>query len=99
RSLAAHICAPATMERLIDPVIADLQIEHSEALARGQVWRSRWIRVAGYTAFWKVAMVAAATASTRAMRAWAAADEYAVGRAIGFSLAAMIVIVVLLVCV
>jgi hypothetical protein len=41
------------MERLIDPVIADLR-EHGVAIARGQVWRSHWIRIAGTFAWLRV---------------------------------------------
>ena len=48
RSMASRVCGAAAMERLIDPVIADLQCEHGEAIRRGQVWRSRWIRMAGW---------------------------------------------------
>ena len=59
RSLARRVCDASTMERLIDPVIADLQCEHAEALRDGQVWRSRWIRITGCMAFCKVAGLAA----------------------------------------
>jgi hypothetical protein len=83
-----RLCDRSTMERVIDPVIADLRREHREALGRGQVWRSRWIRIAGYVAFWKVALMTISS-STRATRDWTAADSHAVSRTIGFSLAAM----------
>jgi hypothetical protein len=59
RSIAARFFDPSTMERLIDPVIADLQCEHADAMRRGHIWRARWIRVAGCIAFWKVAGLAA----------------------------------------
>src|SRR4051812_17574040 len=45
-ALAARLFDPSTMERLIDPVIADLQRERADALSRGQVWRGRWIYIA-----------------------------------------------------
>jgi lipopolysaccharide export LptBFGC system permease protein LptF len=41
------------MERVIEPVIADLQCEHADAVRRGQMWRAAWIRVGGCAAFWK----------------------------------------------
>ena len=33
RALAARLCAAITMERLVDPAIADLQAEYEEAIA------------------------------------------------------------------
>ncbi len=49
RALAARLCTPMTMERLVDPAIADLQAEYEEAT--GSVWRRRWIWVRGHIAF------------------------------------------------
>src|SRR6185295_13556490 len=66
RSLAARLFDTSTMERLIDPAIADLQHEHEDAIRRGLVWRGRWIRLAGYAAFWKVAAMGISRASSRA---------------------------------
>jgi lipopolysaccharide export LptBFGC system permease protein LptF len=73
------------MARLIDPVLADLQCEHAEALRRSQVWRSRWICLSGYIAFSKVAVVALSRGSARTVRHWAGADDRAVGRTVLFS--------------
>jgi lipopolysaccharide export system permease LptF/LptG-like protein len=74
RAIAARILGrTSAMERLIDPVIADLQHEYEEAIRRGDVWRSRSIRVAGYIAFWKVAGLAALSADRRLGRATAIA--------------------------
>ncbi len=55
RALAARLFDQSTIDRLIDPAIADLQFEHGEAMRHGRLWRSRWIRVAGCIAFCKVA--------------------------------------------
>ena len=55
RALAARLLNPTTMERLIDPAIADLQSEHADALRHGRVWQARRVRVATAVAFWKVA--------------------------------------------
>src|SRR5947208_809553 len=88
RSMASRVCGTNTMERLVDPVIADLQCEHGEAIRRGQVWHSRWIRMAGYAAFWKLAMAISMSVSARATLGWAAADDHAAGRTIVFSLSA-----------
>ena len=61
------------MERLIDPVIADLQCEHAEALRHGRVWRARWVRIVNGIAFCKVAAVAVVAANRRGARATAVA--------------------------
>ena len=47
RALAARLFAASTMERLVDPAIADLQAEYEEALRSGPKWRSRWIWFVG----------------------------------------------------
>jgi hypothetical protein len=54
--VAAQVFDAETLERLIDPVVADLQAEYAEASRAGRVWRRRWVRLAGYIAFAKVAM-------------------------------------------
>jgi hypothetical protein len=43
RLLAARVCSPQAMERLIDPTIVDLRIEHAEALREHRRWRARWL--------------------------------------------------------
>ena len=96
RSLALRLFSTSVMERLIDPAIADLQCEYAEAMRRGRIWRSRWIRFAGYLAFWKVAAVEMASIAAT-QPAWALADGGAVGRTIRFSGIATTVTVALLV--
>ncbi len=46
RALAARMCESRTMTRLVDPILADLQAEHHEAVVQGSVWRVRlaWLR-------------------------------------------------------
>ena len=51
RALAARLCAATTMERLVDPAIADLQAEYEEASRSGPGWRRRWIWMRGHIAF------------------------------------------------
>lgn len=46
RWLATRLLPPATVERFVDPAMADLQHEYAAALARTR-WRARGIRVAG----------------------------------------------------
>jgi hypothetical protein len=90
RSLMQRFCDPQTMERLIDPVIADLQCEHSDAIRRGQTWRARLALLSGYLAFWKVVAISIGGASTRALTA---SHDGAVGRIVRFSGIATAVIV------
>lgn len=58
RAIAGRLFDLATMERLIDPMIADLQCEHAEAMRHGRLWRARGVRVASFFAFCKVAALA-----------------------------------------
>jgi len=50
RSVAARIFASKTMERLIDPVLADIELERCEALRCGRLWLARWVVFRGYVA-------------------------------------------------
>ena len=54
RSLASRICSAQTMDRLIDPVIGDMQREHDQGTSTNGPWARRWVLVQGYVAFWKV---------------------------------------------
>jgi hypothetical protein len=85
RAIAARVCHVSTMKWLIDPVIADLQCEHAEAMQHGRRWRSLWVRVAGWSAFWRVMATVAISRSIEAPREWIAADDWAVGRTLGFT--------------
>jgi putative ABC transport system permease protein len=57
RALAARLCAARTMERLVDPAIADLQAEYEEASRTGPGWRRRWIWMRGHIAFFTMIVV------------------------------------------
>jgi len=93
RSVATRFFDPSTMERLIDPAIADLQHEHDDAIRRGLVWRGRWVHTVGSIAVWKVIASSATTALRRAIGDWAYADGCAVWRTIGYSLATIAAVV------
>ena len=76
RSFANRVCSRATMDRLIDPVIADMQCEHEQASRRGRPWERRWTLVQGCLAFWKILALHVPVAWTRrVMREWAASDH------------------------
>ena len=86
RAIAKRFCNADTMERVIDPLIADLRFEHAKAESAGRVWRARRIRLAGYLSFWRTVGLCAG----RAVQGWSAADQQAIGRTIGFALAATV---------
>jgi lipopolysaccharide export LptBFGC system permease protein LptF len=94
RALASRVCSSHAMERVIDPAIADLQREHADAIAQGEAWRARRIRVAGTIAVWKVFGVHAVWRAIPVAREWAAADEGAMGRTVAFSLASIAIVMV-----
>ena len=52
RRFAAAVCRPDTMERLVDPIVADLQSECADAAGQ-RGWKGRLALWRGYLAFWK----------------------------------------------
>jgi hypothetical protein len=42
------------MDRLIEPILTDIQVEREDAVRSGRVWRDRWVQVAGYGTLIKV---------------------------------------------
>jgi hypothetical protein len=50
RAFASRLFAAETMERVIDPIVADLQCEYDERLAGGRVWRARLSLLRSYVA-------------------------------------------------
>ena len=53
RSLADFFLSPKTMERVIVPIISDMQKEYCEALSEDRHVKARWIRIRSYWSFWK----------------------------------------------
>jgi hypothetical protein len=95
RALAARVCSARTMERLIDPLVADLQTEYAAAIRQRRVWKGRWVRMAGYAAFLKVIAVCACEEPMRMFRGWTADDRQAIARTIGYSLSGILVVTLL----
>lgn len=92
RELAARLCSPATTERVIDPVLTDIEFEYRTAIAAGQRWRSRWIRIAGAFA---LAKVIALCAYDRTAHGWRADDRRTLARTVAISAMAFVVTVLL----
>jgi lipopolysaccharide export LptBFGC system permease protein LptF len=82
RSIARRFCNRETMERLIDPAIADLQCEHADARRAGARWRAGGVLIAGYLAVLKVVAIGAGRASIRDR---STADGDAIGRTVRFA--------------
>jgi hypothetical protein len=71
RALAARVCSDKTMERLIDPVIGDLQAESASAIGI-----RRWLALlAGYVAFAKVSVWCGLFGLREARRNWSDEDR------------------------
>jgi len=41
-----------TFDRVIEPVLSDLQIDYYEALNEGATYKARWVRCRGHANFW-----------------------------------------------
>jgi hypothetical protein len=63
------------MDRLVDPVIADLQTEHAAASRGGNVWKSGRVLILGYIAFVKVALLCGVFGTRQAWRDWDGDDH------------------------
>jgi hypothetical protein len=55
RTLAARLCAPESLERVIDPTLADFRLEMQDAA--GQRWKRGYLRLATGAAFVKVVVL------------------------------------------
>jgi lipopolysaccharide export LptBFGC system permease protein LptF len=94
RAVAVRWCSEATMANVMYPLLADLRLEHQDAVERGQTLKAWWIRVAGLIAFLKVL---ALCGWERAMRpGWTSNDRSILRRIVGVSLAAMVVVTAVL---
>lgn len=85
RALAVRILDQRTLERIVDPLLADLDMEYADALQHGRLWRSRWILILGYFAFLKTIVLCQAREVMRVTRAWTIEDRAALSRALKFS--------------
>jgi len=90
------VCSRETLERIVDPLIADLQFEHSQAINDRRFWHARRLLLGGYFAFWKALGMRVAAASGHAVRAWLSSDGHAIGRTLALSLVLIATLTVLL---
>ena len=86
--LAALICAARSLERIVEPAIADLQKEYANAAAN----RAAWVLLRGYVAVFRVVAICALDVSDTSND-----DRHAVIRTLGWALSFTIVIAILLI--
>ena len=68
REVARKFCSPATLERVVDPIVADMQHEWTDARARSPLTRG-YTRLRGYAAFTRaLALHVVLTASRHLVR-------------------------------
>jgi len=96
RAASRRLFSADVIERVIDPAISDLQFEDGEAHRSGRPWRRVWLRIAGYTAFGRVVAVHLVHVIGTGIWQWIEADQYALGRTIGYSTALIAVLICLL---
>jgi hypothetical protein len=96
RTAAARLCAKQTMERVIDPVVADVQTEYEEAMRTRGWWRATWICVSGYAVFWKAVSLHTLQSGPRSLWSDIAADGWTLGRTIVYFLISFLGVTLLL---
>jgi lipopolysaccharide export LptBFGC system permease protein LptF len=91
RAFAVLVCRPATVERLVDPLISDLRIEY--AASAGSAWRRRGVLLRAYCGFWKALAVHTALSIGRPSDT---GERDVFRRAVGFSCLGFAMVTVLL---
>jgi hypothetical protein len=51
--LAVRVCSSTTLERVIEPILADIQKECADTIGQHRTWRCRWIIACGYAVLFK----------------------------------------------
>jgi len=95
RVIASRWCSAQTMERVIDPLIADLQMEHASANHEGHRWKGRWIRLVAGFALLKV-IVLCGGRSLLSLEAGTRDEHRAMIRTVVFSAVSVCTLVILL---
>jgi hypothetical protein len=81
------------MERLVEPIVADLQAEYDASAAHG-AWQTRWLLWRGYTAFWKALGLHCLMSTFQPSRQ---ESNDSIGRVVTFSLVALTIMTALLI--
>jgi hypothetical protein len=89
RAVAARVCSATTMERFIDPVIADLQVEYASAIGRRRQWLAL---LAGYIAFAKVSLWCGVLGLREARHNWSDEDRQGLFHTLWLSGCAIVIV-------
>ena len=68
RRWASRVFSPLVMVRVIEPMLADLQLEYARAHDVGRRWLARWIRIAGYVTCLRVVALYGTTSALKVVR-------------------------------
>jgi hypothetical protein len=93
RRFAAVVCGPETMERLVEPIVADLQAEYEASVTDG-AWRTRWVVWRSYGAFWKALALHGIMSTFQPSRA---NSNDSLGRVVVFSVGALTLMTALMI--
>ena len=74
RRWASRVFSPLVMVRVIEPMLADLQLEYARAHDAGRRWLARWIRIAGYVTCLRVVALYGTTSALKVVREPCAED-------------------------
>lgn len=91
RAIAARQCSAHTMERLVDPTLADLQAEYENAARRNRKWESRWILALGHIALIRVMALHGGLQAVEFVRCSTGDDRRALIRTVRASAAILLV--------
>ncbi len=83
RNAAARLFTQPTMDRVIDPIVADLQAEYREAMLARRRWLAVWVCVRGYLGFWRAVGLQGLQAGPQSLWSGIATDGWWLGRMIG----------------
>src|SRR6185295_9204521 len=87
QDIASRWCSPRTMERIVEPIVADIRTEHAAAVADERVWLARWIVIAGYVGFAKAIVIHGSERTMDATYQWTESERRLCGRMLWMSIA------------
>lgn len=91
RAIAAQLFDARTMERCVDPTVADLQAEHEDAVKCGRRWTSARVWIVGHIALLQVVALHGGLKAMETLRDLAEDDRRAVLRTVAASTAIIVI--------
>jgi hypothetical protein len=96
RAIVARYCSVTTMERLVDPIVADLEMESRNARSGGRVWKARCVLVTGYVGLARALLAHGAERIVCSLRDFPPGDRQAVASVMRIAAVTMAVVTALL---